>query len=129
MFIHIRLIVLSMSINFLKKPENEIELLMSDIIRVLGLLLGRLWLSELSSEVLAFRESVGRPLEFSDKDLQLAIRRLKDLNIVNIEEGLRATFGKPEPDILVGLNVAVPIIEFLSKDDDIKKYKMLLRGS
>ncbi|MEM2153549.1 MAG: hypothetical protein QXE05_01990 [Nitrososphaeria archaeon] len=118
-----------MSINFLKKPENEIELLMSDIIRVLGLLLGRLWLSELSSEVLAFRESVGRPLEFSDRDLQLAIRRLKDLNIVNIEEGLRATFGKPEPDILVGLNVAVPIIEFLSKDDDIKKYKMLLRGS
>lgn len=129
MFIHIRLIVLGMSINFLKKPENEIELLMSDIVRVLGLLLGRLWLSELSSEVLAFRESVGRPLEFSDKDLQLAIRRLKDLNIVNIEEGLRATFGNPEPDILVGLNVAVPIIEFLSKDDDIKKYKMLLRGS
>ncbi len=118
-----------MSINFLKNPENEIELLMSDVVRVLGLLLGRLWLSELYAEVSSFRASVGRPLEFSDKDLQLAIKRLKELHIVNTEEGLRATFGKPEPDTLVGLNVVAPIIEFLSKDDDIKKYRMLLRGS
>lgn len=118
-----------MSNSFLENPENEIEVLMGDIVRVLGLLLGRLWLSELCSEVSAFRTSLGRPQDFSEKDLKLAIKRLEDLKIVSMEEGFRATFGAPEQDLLVGLNVTVPIIEFLSKDDDIKRYRMLLKGS
>jgi len=118
-----------MSTNFLNNPQNEIEVLMGDIVRVLGLLLGRLWLSELSAEVSAFRASVGRPQDFSEEDLKLAIKRLEGLNMVSVEEGLRATFGKPEPDSLIGLNVAIPVIEFLSKDEDVKRYRMLLRRS
>jgi len=118
-----------MSNSFLKNPENEVEVLMGDVVRVLGLLLGRLWLSELYSEVSAFRASIGRPQDFSEKDLKLAIKRLEELKIVSVEEGLRATFGAPVQDFLVGLNVVFPIVEFLSKDEDIKRYRMLLKGS
>jgi len=114
-----------MSFSFLKEPKNEMELLMGDIVRVLNLLLGTLWLSELSAELSSFRSSLERPATFSDEELENAIKTLKDLNIVSIQKGLKATFERPKPDVLVGLVVSQPFSNIIESDKDIKKYRTL----
>ncbi|MEM3404204.1 MAG: hypothetical protein QXJ17_06695 [Nitrososphaeria archaeon] len=116
-----------MSFSFLNKPENQIESLMGDVVRVLSILLGKLWMSELSAEVSSFRISLNRPLDFTDADLREAVKRLGDLKIVETKDGLRATFGKPQPDTLVGLIGAHDIIENITSDPDVKKYRMMLK--
>lgn len=114
-----------MSYPFFKEPKNEMELLMGDVVRVLSLLLGKLWLSELSAELASFRISIERPSAFSDDDLKNAIRTLQALNVITTQKGLRATFEKPEPDILVGLTNSRYFMNLLESDSDLKKYRNL----
>lgn len=114
-----------MSFSFLKEPKNEMELLMGDIVRVLNLLLGTLWLSELSIELSSFRSSLERPLPFNDIELENALKNLKDQNVVTSQKGLKATFENPKPDILVRLVTSHPFPTILESDKDIKKYRAL----
>ncbi|MGQ9781549.1 MAG: hypothetical protein ACUVQ8_04765 [Nitrososphaeria archaeon] len=116
-----------MSLSFLKTPKNEKELLMGDAIRVLSLLLGKLWLTELSAEVESFRMSLERPLPFTDSDLKEAIDALDAMNVVVTQDALRATYDRPEPDVLVGLVDYWSLQDLLESDNDVKRYKMLSR--
>jgi len=98
---------------------------MGDIIRVLNLLLGTLWLSELSAELSSFRISLERPTPFNGIELENALKNLKELKVVSTQKGLRATFESPKPDVLVGLVASHPFFEILESDKDIKKYRTL----
>ena len=114
-----------MSFSFLNAPEDNKELLIGDVVRVLSLLLGNLWLSELLSELTSFRSTLGRPVAFSNEELDNSIKTLKALNIITTREGFRATFNKPEPDVLVGLIDSKTLGAALELDADIGKYRML----
>jgi len=118
-----------MPFSFLKEPKNNVESLMGDVVRVLSILLGKLWMSELSAELSAFRISLNRPSDFTDADLKEAVKRLCDLKVVETREGLRATFGKPQPDTLVGLIGAHDLMDSIASDTDVKKYRMMLTSN
>jgi hypothetical protein len=114
-----------MSFSFLNAPKDNKELLMGDVVRVLSLLLGNLWFSELSSELNSFKLTLGRPVAFSKEELNESIKALIALNIVTARNGFRATFNRPEPDMLVGLINSNSLEAALSFDTDIRKYRML----
>jgi len=117
----------SMSFSFISRPKDEKELLMADIVRVLSLLLGRLWLTELSAELESFRVSLERPSTFTDSELNEAIQALRAINVVETQEALRATYNRPEPDMLVGLVDFHSFMELLDSDDDVRRYRALSR--
>ncbi len=116
-----------MSFSFISRPKDEKELLMADIVRVLSLLLGRLWLTELSAELESFRVSLERPSTFTDSELNEAIQALRAINVVETQEALRATYNRPEPDMLVGLVDFHSFMELLDSDDDVRRYRALSR--
>ncbi len=114
-----------MSFSFLNAPKDNKELLMSDVVRVLSLQLGNLWFSELSSELNSFRHTLGRPVAFSKEELNESVKALIALNKLTTRNGFRATFTRPEPDILVGLINSNSLEAALSTDPDIMKYRIL----
>jgi len=116
-----------MSFSFISRPKDKKELLMADIVRVLSLLLGRLWLTELSAELESFRVSLERPSTFTDSELNEAIQALRAINVVETQEALRATYNRPEPDMLVGLVDFLSFQELLDSDDDVRRYRALSR--
>ena len=103
-------------------PKDPVEGLMGDIIRVLGLCMGRLWLSEIGPEIEAFRRTVGKEEAVDDELLMKAIRRLEGLGIVDSESKIKATYGGGEPDVLVGLKDYFVVLTSLKDDPDYITY-------
>jgi len=110
----------------LSQPEDKIELLMADSIRVLCLCMGRLWLSEMKLEIEAFRRTVRREQEVDTGELKRAVDRLVEMGIVEAENKIRATMGGGEPDILVGLRDYPAILVMMRQDKDFAEYHRIL---
>ena len=118
-------IYITMSISFLAYPRDESERLMGDVVRLLGLMLGTLWYSELSEELLSFRASVQRPKSFSDTMLKVVIANLKKMWIISLREGMRATSKDSVADVLVTLNDLPDLLKALEADSDVRQYKRI----
>lgn len=112
----------------LGNPAGNVEKLMGDIIRVLGLSIGRLWLYEIKLEIEALRSSLNRSEDFNDEMLKEAIQRLQSMGIVKTEPGLRATFRESEPDLLVDLTDRHTASIALLQDNDYVKYHKMMRN-
>lgn len=104
------------------QPDDKIELLMADSVRVLCLCMGRLWLSEMKLEIEGFRRTVGREQEVDMEELRQAIRRLVRMGVVEAENRIRATMGGGEPDTLVGLKDYRGMLAVINEDRDFKAY-------
>lgn len=114
-----------MSTSFLTHPKNESEKLMGDVVRLLGLMLGTLWYSELSEELSSFRASMQRPENFSDTMLKDATTSLKKMGIISLREGMRATSKDSLPDVLVALNDIPDFLKALESDSDVRQYRRI----
>ncbi len=97
---------------------------MADILRVLCLTYGRLWLSELVGEVNAFRRTLGEFEELSfDKALK-SIEELEKMGIVSSERRIRSSFISKSgiPDILVNLNNRSSVLTVVFSDEKYVRY-------
>lgn len=112
-----------MSYPFLTQPRDSKELLMADVVRVLSLASGKLWMDEISAELSAFRQTLDRPTAFSDKDLKNSVKALEALDTVTAEERVAASSGNPKRTQLVGLRYSLPLTKLLQLDADIRKYR------
>ena len=110
----------------LSQPEDKIELLMADSVRVLCLCMGRLWLSEMKLEIEGFRRTVGREQKVDLKELKQAIERLVQMGTVEAEDRIRATMGGGEPDVLIGLKDYPAMLTSMRSDRDFAKYNRIL---
>ncbi len=104
------------------------ERLMGDILRVLGLSLGRLWLAELAAEIAAFRETLGFSEPTSRKELVDAVMSLAGLGLVTVEERIRATYSGGENDLLVGVVDFDELSNALMDDEAYNRYRSILDG-
>ena len=110
----------------LSQPEDKVELLMADSIRVLCLCMGRLWLSEMKLEIEAFRRTLQREQEVDMDELKQAINRLVEMGVVEAQNKIRATMGGGEPDVLVGLKDYPTILVMMRDDRDFAEYRRVL---
>ena len=112
--------------------RSGIEFVMGDVLRVLAVCMGALWLPELVAEVSGFRRTLGENIP-NPKDVEKAVMKLRDLGYVTVREGIKATMGpKGEQTILIRLVRNPELIEALSEDDRLGRYMRIwdevLRG-
>jgi len=102
---------------------DGLEFLMGDIIRVLCLYLGRLWLSELVSELEGFRRTLGTPLIPSASEVERAVNELAKAGIVEVEERLKSVLLTGSmPDLMVKLRNYNRVLDFVRRDQRYNKY-------
>jgi len=109
---------------FAKEHFSEKHKVMADILRVLCLTYGRLWLSELVGEVNAFRRTLGEFEELSfDKALK-SIEELEKMGIVSSERRIRSSFISKSgiPDVLVNLNDRSSALAVVFSDEKYVRY-------
>lgn len=98
---------------------------MGDALRVLALHHGVLWLDEIRSEILGLRYTVEKGVvDFNFEELKKAIDRLRGLDLVDYEEGFRATLSTAGAvkDLLVKLKDRGEVLAALSNDLVFKRY-------
>lgn len=110
----------------LLEARSGVEAVAGDVLRVLYMFFGRLWLSEVVAEVNAFRRSVGDdPVE--PGVVEEAVRLLERSGLVNLERGVRASLSRGSvPDTLVGLAPIPHVLGALSGDERIARYREAL---
>ena len=102
------------------------ERLMGDVLRVLGLSLGKLWLTELAAEIAAFRETLGFSELTDRKELVDAVMSLAGLGLITVEERVRATYSGGENDLLVGVVDLDELSNALMGDEAYNRYRSIL---
>ena len=107
--------------------REGIEEVMGDVIRVLHLSLGSLWLPEIFMELRGFKETLQESVP-KEEVIEEAVRRLGELGIVTLEEGVRASLsGRNERTYLVRLKRNPELIKALASDEKIAKYRDIWR--
>jgi len=113
-------------LNQILKGGDEESLLMGDIIRVLSLGFGRLWLSELILELKGFRLSLNEKVELEERKISKAVEKLEKMNIVKVESRLKSRLNASSmPDKLISLNDYRRILENLKNDQRYNEYVKL----
>lgn len=97
--------------------SNELA---GDVIRVLFMFNGVLWMKEIEYELFNMYSLIGGELDISN--LKDTIITLKENNIVSIKEMIRASLTKSEKDYLVRLVNARAVSEVLYEDDKLRRY-------
>ncbi len=107
--------------------REGIEEVMGDVVRVLHLSLGSLWLPEVIMEIRGFKETLQEEVP-KEEVIEEAVRRLSELGIVTLEEGVRASLsGRNQRTYLVKLRRDPGIIKALANDEKIAKYRDIWR--
>ncbi|HDO20064.1 MAG TPA: hypothetical protein ENG81_00870 [Candidatus Bathyarchaeota archaeon] len=113
-------------LNQILRGGDEESLLMGDIIRVLSLGFGRLWLSELILELKGFRLSLNEKVELEERKISKAVEKLEKMNIVKVESRLKSRLNASSmPDKLISLNDYRRILENLKNDQRYNEYVKL----
>jgi hypothetical protein len=111
----------------LLKSTEGLESVMADVLRVLYVCMGSLWLSELMSEYRVFVEALGGT-PASEDDVRKAIDRLSEMGLVSVREGIRATMSQEgEKTYLISLKLSSQQLSLLRNDLKISKYRDLWR--
>ena len=111
-----------MRLDDILQAESGHEKIMGDIIRVLSLCMGALWIGELYMEVKAFYRSLEEEPP-GDESIDNALHRLEDLEIVALTPGIRATESPMgEESILVKLLRYNDVAMRLSSDPRLAEY-------
>ncbi len=100
-----------------------------DVLRVLAMSLGSIWLSELVGEINAFNISLGIEKNYSRNDVLKAIKNLEKMGIVEVREAIKAVLGSTGgmKDYLISIKDLADIIPLVSTDEKFVRYKILLR--
>jgi hypothetical protein len=111
----------------LLKSTEGLESVMADVLRVLYVCMGSLWLSELMSEYRVFVEALGGT-PASEDDVRKAIDKLSEMGLVSVREGIRATMSQEgEKTYLISLKLSSQQLSLLRNDLKISKYRDLWR--
>lgn len=109
----------------LLKANEGLESVMADVLRVLYVCMGSLWLSELMSEYRAFVEALGEK-PASEDEVKRAVDRLGEIGLVSVREGIRATMSREgERTYLISLKLSNQQLTLLRNDSKISKYRDL----
>ncbi|MEM4486441.1 MAG: hypothetical protein QW116_04260 [Zestosphaera sp.] len=110
--------------SFLKATEG-LESVMGDVLRVLYICMGALWLSELIGEYRVFVETLGG-VPASEESIKKAVEELCNVGLVSVREGIRATMSEEgERTHLISLNIDSRLLQTLRNDEKIAKYREL----
>ena len=106
--------------------EDRVE---GDVLRVLAMSLGSIWLSELVNEVNAFNVSLGIDRSYSSKEIFKAVKNLEKAGLVEIREGIKAVLGLSDgiKDYLISVKDIADIIPVIVTDEKYVRYKLLLK--
>ncbi len=109
----------------LLKSDLGLGKVMGDVIRVLYLCLGTLWLPELLDEYKVFVRSLDET-PADDEVVMEAINELSKLGVVSVREGVRATSApEGEKTFLISLKEGLIKADILRNDARIRKYRDL----
>jgi len=108
----------------LLSSEKDPEKLMADILRVLMLYNGVLWISELYREVPMFHGTLGEERVKNKEDINDAVSKLVEMKIVQIEERLKGSFASEGfiREQLVYVTDQSFILKIVSKDSKFRKF-------
>jgi hypothetical protein len=122
--------VVSLKIDDILLAESGLEKVMGDIVRVLSICMGALWIRELYMEIDAFYRSLDEtpPKQTSVEE---ALSRLEDMGIIEMTPAIKATMGpEGEKTVLVRLLQYNRVVSRIRKDsrlaDYIIRYKRIL---
>jgi len=109
---------------FAKEQSSKKHKIMADILRVLCLTYGRLWLSEIVGEVNAFRRTLGERGELRFDEALRSVEELERMGIVSSEKRVRSSFVLESgvPDILVNLNNRGLVLTVVFLDEKYIRY-------
>lgn len=109
---------------FNREDVSEIYKAMADIIRILCLTYGKLWLSEIVGEVNAFRRTIGEKGDLDFNKALKAIEELEKMGIITLERRIRSSLihGAGVPDILVDLSNRSEVFSIVVSDEKYMKY-------
>lgn len=111
----------------LLKATEGLESVMADVLRVLYVCMGSLWLSELISEYRVFVEALG-DVPASEDEVRRAVNRLSEIGLVSVREGIRATMSQEgERTYLVSLKLSSQQLTLLRNDSRVSRYRDLWR--
>ena len=113
----------------LSNTSTSLDRLKGDILRVLGLSMGRLWLSELKPELETFRVSLGLVEPVEAEELRKAITELVNDEVLEAEERIKATLAGGEKDLLIGVKDVNSLILAVKDDEAYRRYREMLYGS
>lgn len=114
---------MSGSVNDILSSRNGFSVLMGDVIRVLSLYFGQLWLSELHLELEGFRASLGESNSISEDELSRAIDKLKKYNIIHVEERPRSSLLTGSvPDKMIKLVDFEGVLNTVRRDKRYTRY-------
>lgn len=110
----------------LASTDTSLDRLKGDVLRVLGLGMGRLWLSELRPELETFRTTLGLTEPVDAKELRRVIEELVREGVLEAEERIKATFTGGEKDLLVGVKDVNALLIAVRSDEAYRRYQSLI---
>lgn len=102
---------------------------MTDILRILSMTYGKLWLSEIVNEVNAFRRTLNDYEKLGYDDALSAIEELKKLNVIDFERRLRSSLVQATgiEDFLVDLTDRDKVLSIVYNDEKYRRYMKIKR--
>ena len=110
--------------HYLASSEGK-GLLMGDILRVLLVCMGALWLPELRAELEGFRRTLGEEPP-TESEVSEALRELEEAGLVRVKPGIRATH-RPEGErtYLVELVRDESVLRAIAADERLARYSRI----
>lgn len=87
-----------------------------DILRVLINNFGKIWKSELPTDLSLFREQAGRKKIVSEEDFEKALNSLENKKLIECNDRLKATREGGKPDSLISLTDLKSALDVFSDD-------------
>lgn len=108
----------------LLSAREGMKKIMGDVLRVLYLFSGTLWLPELIVELSGFKKTLGEGEDVPKRrKIEDAVNLLNMAGLVSIKPGIRATASsKGEKTILISLVRKDEVLTELSMDEKVRKY-------
>ena len=101
-------------------------MLMGDIIRILYICMGALWIDELYAELSAFRRALGED-EPDNKDIDKALDILRDSEIIEIRPAIKATTGEKGVKSKLVKLLDIEVYTHIHRDPRYIRYRSLFR--
>jgi len=118
------LLNLNIDLKELLSAREGMKKIMGDVLRVLYLFSGTLWLPELIVELSGFKKTLGEGEDVPKRrKIEDAVNLLNMAGLVSIKPGIRATASsKGEKTILISLVRKDEVLTELSMDEKVRKY-------
>ncbi len=115
------------TLNDILSSDKGLGKVMGDILRVLYLCLGSLWLPELMMELRGFRETLGEEAP-NIEEVSKALDELHKMGFIERRRGIRATFDREgEETFLISIKRSPEILSALLRDRRVVRYREIWR--